>query len=154
MSKQMLLKTEPWHQDFMQQRYTRLLEFVETELGEEGLNRALQSVGKTCACNCAATEIPIKQRGNPNGYFDAIHELWGEDFDYDQEREQILVKTNLKACMCPLYCHEHRRREYCNCSVGWQTHMFETLFERPVEVTIVKSIQRGDETCEFCVKLL
>jgi hypothetical protein len=154
MSEQVAPKTEPWHLNFIQHRYTRLLEFVEAEMGEEGLERALQCIGRTCACNCAAKDLPIKQRGNPGGYFEAVHELWGEDFEFDQEREQIIVRTNLKACMCPLYNHEHRKREYCNCSIGWQTRMFETLFERPVDVTIVKSIQRGDETCEFRVKLL
>ena len=153
MSEQTPLKPEPWHMDFVQHRYTRLLEFVEAEMGEEGLNRALQCVGRACACKCAATDLPIKARGNPQVYFDTLHEMWGEDFAYDQERGEILVKTNLMACMCPLYHHEHRKREYCNCSIGWQTHMYETLFERPVEVTLLKSIQRGDETCEFRVVL-
>jgi hypothetical protein len=154
MSEPAPLKPEPWHTDFMQLRYTRLLEFVEAELGESGLDRALQSVGRACACHSAVGDLPLRQRGNPQGYFDAIHARWGEDFEFDREAGEILVKTNLKSCMCPLYHHEHRQREYCNCSLGWQARMFETLFERPVEVTILQSIQRGDETCVFRVKLL
>lgn len=35
----------------------------------------------------------------------------------------------------------------CNCTVGYTRQIFETLFGRPVKVTLLKSILNGDSIC-------
>ena len=42
---------------------------------------------------------------------------------------------------------------YCNCSVGWAKALFEGALERPVNVTLEKSIIAGDSECRFKVDL-
>ena len=38
---------------------------------------------------------------------------------------------------------------YCECSAGWFEKLFSSVFERPVEVVIKRSIVQGDESCLF-----
>jgi len=40
---------------------------------------------------------------------------------------------------------------YCHCSVGWYKQLFETAFEKPVEVEITQSIISGAKSCEFII---
>lgn len=42
---------------------------------------------------------------------------------------------------------------YCHCSCGWYRQLFETALEKPVQVTIKKSILCGAKTCEFEIKI-
>jgi len=42
---------------------------------------------------------------------------------------------------------------YCNCSRGWAKALFEGALKKPVEVTLMKSIKRGDKECRFKIVL-
>ena len=42
---------------------------------------------------------------------------------------------------------------YCNCSRGWAKALFEGALKRPVEVTMMESIKRGDKQCRFKITL-
>jgi predicted hydrocarbon binding protein len=42
---------------------------------------------------------------------------------------------------------------YCNCSVGWLKELFEGVFGAPVQVELTKTVVRGDDCCEYVVKL-
>ena len=42
---------------------------------------------------------------------------------------------------------------FCNCSAGYYKAYWEIVLDRPVEVTVVKSILSGDSICEFAVHL-
>lgn len=42
---------------------------------------------------------------------------------------------------------------WCNCSRGWVKELCEGATEKPVEVTLEKSIVKGDEECRFRIRL-
>jgi len=42
---------------------------------------------------------------------------------------------------------------YCSCSRGWTKALFEGALKRPIEVTMEKSIKRGDKECKFKIAL-
>jgi predicted hydrocarbon binding protein len=42
---------------------------------------------------------------------------------------------------------------YCNCSRGWAKALFEEATGKPVEVTLEKSIIRGDDQCKLRIML-
>jgi predicted ArsR family transcriptional regulator len=42
---------------------------------------------------------------------------------------------------------------YCNCSRGWAKALFEEAMGKPVEVTLEKSIIRGDDQCKLRIML-
>ncbi len=43
---------------------------------------------------------------------------------------------------------------FCNCGAGWYRQIWEGILGRPVRVEILKSLTRGDDTCEFAIHLL
>ena len=72
---------------------------------------------------------------------------WVREFDH--------IRSVCSSCGCPLV------REYglelsptfCLCSRGWVRATFSQAFDREVEVDLVKAIGRGDDCCEFVVRL-
>ena len=42
---------------------------------------------------------------------------------------------------------------YCQCSCGWFKRLFETLLEKPVQVTLVDSIIHGADACRFIISI-
>ncbi|MBN2543284.1 hypothetical protein JXI42_10505 [bacterium] len=59
-------------------------------------------------------------------------------------------------CFCPLI-REHLEEgmpvAFCYCGAGWYRQQWEGAIGKPVRVEIVKSILKGDEICEFAIKL-
>ena len=51
-------------------------------------------------------------------------------------------------CTCPLVKEGISNPFLCNCTVGYTKHIFETLFAKPVEVRLLKSILQGNSYCE------
>lgn len=57
------------------------------------------------------------------------------------------------------YCHHIKNLEgdipktYCYCTEGWVRHLFETAFQRNVNVEIEKSIIWGDDKCQIRIEI-
>jgi len=59
------------------------------------------------------------------------------------------------------YCHcEYARASegglsptFCYCGAGWYKNIFEGILERPVKVSLVKSVMQGDDICQVAVHL-
>jgi len=60
------------------------------------------------------------------------------------------------------YCHCSLVRDYwdegisptfCNCSAGWYRQIWEGILKKPVRIEILKTLLRGDETCEFAIHI-
>jgi hypothetical protein len=64
-------------------------------------------------------------------------------------------ERQMAACFCPLARAARGRLslEYCCCSAGWYRGIYQGIFQRPVEVTVEKSLLNGDAQCRFSIKL-
>jgi effector-binding domain-containing protein len=58
-------------------------------------------------------------------------------------------------CFCPLIrdCIDDTPQVFCNCSAGWPKQLWEGILERPLKIEIVRSLTKGDDTCEFAIHL-
>ena len=58
-------------------------------------------------------------------------------------------------CFCPLIrgCHDETPAIFCNCAAGWPKQLWEGILERPLKIEIVRSLTKGDDTCEFAIHL-
>ena len=58
-------------------------------------------------------------------------------------------------CFCPLIRDglDETPKTFCNCSAGWPKQIWEGVLERPLKVDIVRSLTKGDDTCEFAIHL-
>jgi len=60
-------------------------------------------------------------------------------------------------CFCPLI-RDHLEDgtlsdTFCYCSSGWERQQWEGITGRPVRVEVVKSLVRGDDCCQFAIRL-
>jgi effector-binding domain-containing protein len=59
-------------------------------------------------------------------------------------------------CFCPLvrdHLEEGMPDTFCYCSAGWEQQQWEGAIGRPVRVSVVKSLLKGDDRCRFAIHL-
>jgi hypothetical protein len=110
----------------------------------------LQKTGRECA---RLGQINVKFKGDPDGYFAAARKAWGTDFSWNKEKGIVTVTVAEGECSCPMVDNRRTPAFFCNCSVGYQKEAFETIFGRPVQVSLKESKLGGSKVCVFQVTL-
>jgi hypothetical protein len=106
----------------------------------------LQKTGRECA---RLGQINVKFKGDPDGYFAAARKAWGTDFSWNKEKGIVTVTVAEGECSCPMVDNRRTPAFFCNCSVGYQKEAFETIFGRPVQVSLKESKLGGSKVCVF-----
>jgi hypothetical protein len=78
----------------------------------------------------------------------------GERLAFDAPRRKITIVTRERNCDCPLVNDNRMPACYCDCSIGWQRHTYETILGKPVEAEVKESVLRGAKRCVFEVRLV
>ena len=110
----------------------------------------LQKTGRECA---KLGQLGVKFKGDPDAYFAAATKTWGTDFQWNKEKGIVTVSVAEGECSCPLVDNKRTPAFFCNCSVGYQKEAFETIFGRPVQVSLRESKLGGSKRCVFEVTL-
>ena len=144
-------KDDPdWRIDFMQSRYRDLIYILNDTLDNETLIKILNQLGAKCG-----EDFANKYKNDPDGFFAFIKSLWAESVEYDKEKGTIKVNELVRNdCNCPFIPKKDAPGILCNCSLGTQKKIYESLFGRPVQVSLNKSVLRGEERCSFTIQLL
>jgi predicted hydrocarbon binding protein len=141
---------EDWRIPFVQARYAKLLEILSVQLGEESLTETLRQLGRYCA---SRTPVVEKHKGHIDEFIREFKEKAGETISFDREKGLItIVGPERKDCFCPLV-NGTSPKVVCNCSLGWQQYVYESLLGQPVEVTLLESVLRGGSRCTFEIRL-
>lgn len=142
---------EDWRLPFVQARYGKLLEILSVQLGDAPLTEALRQLGGSCA---SGMQLLAKHKGNVEAFISEFGEKHGEAISFDREKGIITVvgpeRTN---CFCPLVNTRTTPKVVCNCSLGWQQHVYERLLEKLVEVTLKETVLRGGKRCVFEIRI-
>jgi predicted ArsR family transcriptional regulator len=139
-----------WRVDFMQNRYKDLIYILNETIDEETFSKVLNKLGAKCG-----EDFANKYKNDPEGFFTFIKSLWADTVDYDKENGIIKVNERIRdTCNCPFIRAKEAPSILCNCSLGTQKKIYESLFGRPVNVILEKSVLRGDERCCFTIQLL
>jgi hypothetical protein len=141
---------QDWRIDFMQNRYKDLVYILNDTLDKDTFIAVLNKLGSKCG-----DDFANKYKNNPEGFFIFIKSLWAETVDYDKENGIIRVNEKIRnTCNCPFIRGKEAPEILCNCSLGTQKRIYESLFDREANVTLEKSVLRGDERCSFTIQLL
>jgi predicted hydrocarbon binding protein len=143
-------KEPDWQIDFMQDRFRDLITILNNDLDEETLIPILKQLGAKCGNYFAE-----KYKNDPGGFFAFIKDSWVDTVDYNKEEGIISVNERVReTCNCPMVKEKNAPAVLCNCSLGTQKRIYESLFDKPVDVTLNKSVPKGDERCSFTIRLL
>jgi hypothetical protein len=139
---------EQWLIEFMRQRHFDLVKALEAGTDSETAGRIMAQVGRQCVKDMAADF-----KGDPDRWFEFAKSRWYESVDYDRARGMIQVRQKNGECSCPFVQKGQAPAFLCDCTVGAQTILYESIFERPVRITLNETVLRGGERCSFTVQL-
>jgi predicted hydrocarbon binding protein len=145
------LQQTDWKEPFIKRRYAKLIDILDSTLDEKTKNKIMESLGKECAKD---PEFSKKYINNPEGFFSEIHNRWGENATYDKEKGFIRIETPERDCACPFVDSKIISKSVCQCSVGWQTQTYNTIFCKDVAVKCVESVVKGSKRCVFEIQIL
>ena len=57
-------------------------------------------------------------------------------------------------CTCPLVKEGISNSFLCNCTLGYSKKIFETLFNRNVDIALKKSVLNGDKICKQVISVI
>lgn len=135
---------------FTRYQLAKMVGFMATDASAEACAGILEKTGRECA---KLGRLQLKFKGDPEGYFAATKENWGTDSSWDKEKGVITVAVAEGECGCPLVDSQRTPALWCNCSVGYQKEAFETIFGKPVRVSLKESKLGGSKRCVFEVTL-
>ena len=135
---------------FVRCQVANLLGFMAVSASAEACAEILEKTGRECA---RLGQLQVRFKGDPEGYFAAARESWGTDFAWDKQKSVVTVAVAEGDCGCPLVDQRQTPPVWCNCSVGYQKETFETIFGRPVHVSLKESKLSGGKRCVFEVTL-
>jgi predicted hydrocarbon binding protein len=139
-----------WKENFIKYRFAKLIDILDSTLDENTKNNIIESLGKECSKDGFA----VNYKNNPDGFFNEIHNRWGENASYDKEKGLIRIETPERDCVCPFIDSKKISKSICQCSVGWQTQTYTTILGKEVKAQCVESVIRGSKKCVFEIRIL
>jgi hypothetical protein len=139
-------------QNWIKAVFTRMLEAMEKHVDEPTRQTILMAMGRECASRLG---YPTKYKGNPEGFWNEVLTRWKETAQYDKEKGTITIASSERTdCTCIFVDKDKTPPYFCNCSLGWQAEMYETILSKPVKVELVESVLRGGKRCVFKIHIL
>jgi predicted hydrocarbon binding protein len=139
-----------WKDKFVKHRFAKLIGILDLTLDENTKNKIMEDLGRECSKNSFAT----KYVNNPEGFFNELHNRWGEHATYDKDKGFIRIETPERDCACPFVDSKVISKSICQCSVGWQAQTYNTIFGKEVEAKCIESVIQGSKRCVFEIRIL
>jgi predicted ArsR family transcriptional regulator len=144
-------KESDWRIGFIQRRFAKLLEGMNSTVDEQTRKKILEGVGRTCAKE--NSEFFTKFKDNPEGFLEELKQKWAENTSFDKSAKTIRVTgKKQESCFCPFVEKSITPKDFCNCSIGFNKESFEMVLGKSVNVKIEESILRGGERCTFIIR--
>ncbi len=144
-------KPEDWRFQFIKRRYAKLLEILQGRVGDQALDDVLRQQGRYCA---STTEMIAKHKGDIDGFIKATTTEWNQQVTYDREKGVITVTgPEVKECFCPFIDGRYTPKSACECSLGWNQYVYETVLGKPVQVELKESVLRGGKRCVVLIRI-
>lgn len=121
---------------------------LDADKGIEILNTCGKECSKASALLAGAIKIRNKYPDNEDlgKVFEAFKEQYYNSSRFKKDGKKITLV--FEDCTCPMVKQGVRNSYLCNCTVGYSINIFQTLFNRPVKVKLLKSILNGDDICK------
>jgi predicted hydrocarbon binding protein len=140
-----------WKLGASERRFAWLLELMDAQLSKKAKTRLLEALGRRCAGEYM--NLADKHKGDLKGYLDEIRKQWVDKVEWADDGKSFQVFDKPRPCTCPLVGAGNVSSTMCACSLGWQKEIYSRISGGPVQVTVEKSVLRGDPQCVFRIRL-
>jgi hypothetical protein len=136
---------------FQQEWIKSLMENLDAQLDEPARIKVMEACGRACARRGAGTALSKAAGGDLDKLVAALAKHLGHE---NIRREGSVVHLRYTKCFCQLVASgpERLSKTYCNCSRGWALEVFGAVTKQPVTVELLRSIKRGDASCDFVIR--
>ncbi len=136
---------------FQQEWIKSLMENLDAQVDEPARVKVMEACGRACARRGAVTGLSKAAGGDLDKLVVALAKHVGQE---NVRREGSVVHLRYTKCFCPLVASGPERlpKTYCNCSRGWALEVFGAVTGKPVTVELLRSIKRGDASCDFVIR--
>ncbi len=140
------------YKGFAQRWVENLMASMDAHLDEQARVQLMEACGRACA-RTGPARVAKECQGNLEQWL-TILAKWHGGEEYVR-RDGDAVEVLCAECLCALVKDGPARLPdtYCTCSLGWMKETFEAVLGRSVDVTLVESIKRGGQRCQFLVQL-
>ena len=133
--------------------FAKFLEILSSSVNEEKSIEILEKLGRECAKEYRDSYVKFK--GNIEGFLEEIKKEWVENAVFDKEANSIRISGKKKeSCFCPFVDKSITPSSFCNCSLGYNKEVFETIVNKPVKVQLGQSILRGGNSCDVLIEII
>jgi len=134
---------------FIRYQLANMVGFMAKDAPAAACAGILEKTGRECAKLGQLARFKDK----PEAYFAAAKKAFGTEMSWDKEKGLITVAVAEGPCGCPLVDPKQTPAVWCSCSVGYQKEAFESIFGKPVQVTLKESKLKGAKRCVFEVQV-
>jgi len=143
---------EDWRWGFLKRRYAKLLNILSETMDKPALEQTLFKLGTYCSSEYDKKLLSF--RGNIPAFAEDLRKSSSGDIVTVDEKTGVITMTTPERtdCFCPLNGAAAKTPGVvCNCSLGWQTHSWETVLQKKVRVELKEAVLRGDKRCTFVI---
>jgi predicted ArsR family transcriptional regulator len=142
-----------WKLGFIQRRFAKLLEIVGSSVDKDELNMMLEKLGRECAKE--NKEFYIKFKGDPEGLIEELKKNWIEAGEFNKGTNTIrIIGKKTDSCFCPFVDKSLTPKEFCNCSMGYNKEVFETVTGKSVKVNLEESVLHDGQRCSCSIEII
>jgi len=145
---------EPTGRKACAQWTARLVEQLEAGVDAAIIAGVLESCGRECQSRARVKKARAIWRDSGGDVRACLDRWCREGLVFRAELDGDVIRFYYPRCFCGrVNAASNLSRTYCHCSRGWVRELFEQVFEVEADVKLVRSVQAGDEGCEFEVRL-
>ena len=143
------------HEVMLHRWITEVLSSMDTCLDKDALRNIVKSTSVAHHENLNMESFLSPYIGNTDQFISFLEKEWGWKISYENEKQVIIADENKSRCVCPLIKNEKDRAfpALCYCSEGFAERMFSMVYQKPVSVTVISSVQWGDPTCIYKIHI-
>jgi hypothetical protein len=138
---------EDWRVPYVRQRYAKLLDMLSQRMNGDELVGLMHDLGSFCSETGFAAKV-AKFRGDTDGFMKFFGQ--GNVTAVRSETGFFVTYSPPGDCGCPLNSRASKTPGVtCECSVGWNRHIWGIVLEREPKVVLKDSMVRGGKHCVF-----
>lgn len=131
----------------------RILENLHEKVDPEVRRTVLAGCGRGCLSRGLIEKAKKATAGarDDDEILERLSTIWGH-----LKRDGKGWSVTYDTCYCPVakgLAGEGLPASFCDCSRGWILELVESVLERPIDVEILGTVQRGAEACRFRLRL-
>lgn len=139
----------------MQEWISTLMYSLEEQTDEEVSRQIMKKCARVHYDQLKMDEVLQAYVGNLKMFIQFLKSNWNWVINFDEEKQIVLADENKDYCVCPMVNQGKGVKSaiVCYCSEGFAELMFSKVAGNPVEARIISSIHRGNDRCQYEIKL-